>query len=107
MARIKLGRVELAEGEMRGFPDGPRPGILLARVGGRYLALDDWCRHAGGTLSEGTLEGGAVVCPLHRMAFDLATGQLRSTPRLCDDQSAYPVEVVDGVVWVELPSPRG
>jgi 3-phenylpropionate/trans-cinnamate dioxygenase ferredoxin subunit len=106
MARIRLGRVELAEGEMRGFPDGPRPGILLARVGGRYLALDDWCRHAGGTLSEGTLEGGAVVCPLHRMAFDLATGQLRSTPRLCDDQSAYPVEVVDGVVWVELPPHR-
>jgi 3-phenylpropionate/trans-cinnamate dioxygenase ferredoxin subunit len=104
MARINLGRVELAEGTMRGFPRGTRPGLLLARVGGRYFALDDWCNHAGGTLSEGRLEGGTVVCPLHRMAFDLATGQLRSTPRLCDDQPAYPVEVIDGEILVELPS---
>jgi nitrite reductase/ring-hydroxylating ferredoxin subunit len=103
MARTTLGRVELAEGTMRAFPRGSRPGILLARVGGRYFALDDWCNHAGAALSEGKLEGGSVVCPLHRMAFELGSGRLLTTPRLCEDQRTYPVEVVDGEAWVELP----
>jgi 3-phenylpropionate/trans-cinnamate dioxygenase ferredoxin subunit len=105
MPRVSLGRVELAEGTMRGFPRGRRPGILLARRGGRYFALDDWCNHAGALLSEGRLEGGAVVCPLHRMAFDLRDGRLLTVPRLCGDQRAYPVELVDGEILVELPSP--
>lgn len=103
MARVTLGRVELADGTMRGFPLGRSPGLLLARFGGRYFALDDWCNHAGGTLSDGRLHGTTVTCPLHLMAFELASGRLVSTPRLCEDQVAYPVEVVDGEVWVELP----
>ncbi len=103
MARVRLGPVELAEGTMRGFPRGERPGILLARVGGRLLALDDWCNHAGGKLAEGRLEGGAVTCPLHRMAFELSSGRLVTSPRLCEDQPHYQVEELDGEVWVELP----
>jgi nitrite reductase/ring-hydroxylating ferredoxin subunit len=103
MARLKLGPVDLPEGKMRGFPRGERPGILLARVGGRLLAIDDWCNHAGGKLSAGWLEGGAVTCPLHRMAFELSSGRLLTSPRLCEDQPRYPVEEIDGEVWVELP----
>jgi nitrite reductase (NADH) small subunit len=37
--------------------------IALFHVGGRYYAIDDVCPHRGGPLSEGELEGAAVVCP--------------------------------------------
>ena len=50
--------------------------IALFNVGGRYYALDDMCPHRGGPLSEGELEGTAVVCPWHGAIFDLATGNV-------------------------------
>jgi nitrite reductase/ring-hydroxylating ferredoxin subunit len=36
------------------------------------------------------------------MTFDVRTGALTCTPRLCGDQRVYPVEVVAGEVWVEV-----
>ena len=54
--------------------------IALFNVGGRYYALDDMCPHRGGPLSEGELEGAAVVCPWHGAIFDLATGNVTRPP---------------------------
>ena len=49
--------------------------LALFNIEGRYFAIDDVCPHRGGPLSEGELEGGAVVCPWHGAMFDLATGK--------------------------------
>jgi nitrite reductase/ring-hydroxylating ferredoxin subunit len=54
--------------------------IALFNVGGRYYAIDDVCPHRGGPLSEGDLEGAAVVCPWHGAVFDLATGGVSRFP---------------------------
>ena len=54
--------------------------IALFNVGGRYYALDDVCPHRGAPLSEGELEGAAVVCPWHGAIFDLATGDVTRPP---------------------------
>jgi nitrite reductase (NADH) small subunit len=54
--------------------------IALFNVGGRYFAIDDICPHRGGPLSEGELEGAAVVCPWHGAIFDLATGAVTRSP---------------------------
>ena len=54
--------------------------IALFRVGDRYYAIDDLCPHRGGPLSEGDLEGEAVVCPWHGAIFDLATGAVVRHP---------------------------
>ncbi len=54
--------------------------IALFNVGGRYYALDDTCPHRGAPLSEGELEGTAVVCPWHGAIFDLATGHVTRPP---------------------------
>lgn len=48
--------------------------VCLANVGGRLAALDNWCPHRRGPLGAGTVEGNAVVCPLHAWAFDTETG---------------------------------
>jgi nitrite reductase/ring-hydroxylating ferredoxin subunit len=54
--------------------------IALFNVGGRYHALDDTCPHRGAPLSEGELEGAAVVCPWHGAILDLATGNVTRPP---------------------------
>jgi 3-phenylpropionate/trans-cinnamate dioxygenase ferredoxin component len=54
--------------------------IALFNVGGRYYALDDVCPHRGAPLSEGELEGTAVVCPWHGAIFDLGTGNIIRPP---------------------------
>ena len=50
--------------------------ILLARVDGRYYAVDNRCTHMGGKLSGGKLEGTVVTCPRHGSQFDLRNGQV-------------------------------
>ena len=97
--RIRLGPADLAEGELRGYAVGRR-NVLVARVGGRLKALDDWCNHAGCLLSGGRLEKNLVVCPCHEVGFDLDSGRNATSPGVCGDQPAFAVEVEDGQVVV-------
>jgi len=50
--------------------------ILLAKVDGRYYAVDNRCTHMGGKLSGGKLEGTVVTCPRHGSQFDLRNGHV-------------------------------
>ncbi len=51
--------------------------ILIATdKGGKIFATANVCPHIGTPLDQGTVEGGAIVCPLHRSAFDLKSGKL-------------------------------
>jgi nitrite reductase/ring-hydroxylating ferredoxin subunit/uncharacterized membrane protein len=74
---LKFKRVladdELAEGELKRVDVGDRA-IVLARQGGVVYALDDYCSHLGGPLSEGSLEEGGVRCPWHGSCFRLTDG---------------------------------
>jgi nitrite reductase/ring-hydroxylating ferredoxin subunit len=49
--------------------------IAVGRTARGFFALDDLCPHAGGSLGEGLLDGGAVVCPIHGYAYDVTTGE--------------------------------
>ena len=100
--RHLLGEADLAEGEMRGCPLPGDRDVLLVRLGGALHALDDRCSHSGCLLSGGRLRGNEVVCPCHEMTFDVRSGALTCTPRLCEDQRTWPVLVEDGKVWVEV-----
>jgi nitrite reductase/ring-hydroxylating ferredoxin subunit len=51
--------------------------ILIATdKGGKVFASANVCPHIGTPLDQGTVEDGAIICPLHRSAFDLRTGKL-------------------------------
>jgi len=50
--------------------------VLLARLSGEVYALDNKCPHMGGSLADGKLEEGLVVCPRHGAAFEVKTGKL-------------------------------
>ncbi|MBI3286636.1 MAG: non-heme iron oxygenase ferredoxin subunit, partial [Chloroflexi bacterium] len=54
--------------------------IALFNVGGAFYAIGDTCTHAGGPLSEGSLQGYSVTCPWHGSLFDVRTGQNTGPP---------------------------
>ena len=48
--------------------------IALFNVGGKFYAIANECKHRGGPLGEGTLDGNIVTCPWHGWEYDVATG---------------------------------
>jgi nitrite reductase/ring-hydroxylating ferredoxin subunit len=78
--------------------------LAVFRIDGQIRALDALGPHAGGSLAEGSIAGGAVVCPLHQWRFDAATGAGLAPATAC--VNSYPVRVDAGKVFVKL-SERG
>jgi nitrite reductase (NADH) small subunit len=77
--------------------DGRQLAVFRTRQG--WYAIDQSCPHRGGPLADGIVADGCVTCPLHDRRFDLTTGRCDN-----DDQvqvATYPVEVREGLVWVE------
>jgi nitrite reductase/ring-hydroxylating ferredoxin subunit/uncharacterized membrane protein len=72
--------------------------LVMIRQGDQVLALHDQCAHAGGPLSDGTLENGSVVCPWHASRYRLADGHVTRGPSVYD-QPAYEVRRTDSGGW--------
>jgi len=68
-----LAASELAEGMPRVVEAGRVP-VLLLRHEGEVLAVQEWCPHLGGPLSEGVFDGDVVECPWHQSRFCLRDG---------------------------------
>jgi nitrite reductase (NADH) small subunit len=87
------------EGELRGAVVG-RARLCVGRTAHGWFAVDDECPHAGGSLSEGIVDGGQLICPLHAYAFDPKTGH-------CPDDTscsirAYEVRVEGGRLQIRV-----
>ena len=70
---------DLAPGEMMYVEVDDEP-ICLVNLDGEFHALSDICTHQDASLSDGTVEGDELECPLHGGAFDIRTGQPVSFP---------------------------
>ena len=90
----------IREGMCKAFRVGAR-GVALYNVDGVFYATQDFCRHKGGSLGKGTLEGSVVRCPLHGWKFNVTSGDCLTHPH-CKRLQLFVVEVVDGEVVVEL-----
>lgn len=94
------GSIALAE-----FPVGSiravSQAVCVARLGQHeFVAVSRRCPHMGGDLTDGWIEGGKVVCPLHSLSFNAHTGASRCTslrPLL-----RYDCTVRDGRLHVDL-----
>ena len=75
--------------------------VALFNVDGSFHAIGNTCRHRGGPLGEGSLEGSVVTCPWHGWEYDVTTGASRMNPAVT--VPVYRVEVQEGGVFVELP----
>lgn len=91
---------EIAPGELKYVEVGDRA-ICLANVGGEILALDNACTHERASLSEGTLSGTRLECPVHGGVFDAFSGEPLRYP-VVHPVKTYSVEIEDGVISVGI-----
>ena len=71
---IKVAKVaDVPEGSGKLVEAGGKQ-IALFNAGGKFFAIDNTCKHRGGPLVEGELDGTTVVCPWHGWSYDISTG---------------------------------
>ncbi len=81
--------------------------ILLVNVEGKFYAVDGLCTHYGGDLSEGTLEGRILKCPIHGAKFDVTNGKVFSPPTEpldrpeIEDLASYRVRIENQGIFIE------
>lgn len=78
--------------------------VLIANADGRFLAVSDVCSHARSRLSDGFLDAKqcTVECPTHGAIFSLTTGEALEFPA-DEPVPVYPVTVVGGDIYIDLP----
>jgi uncharacterized protein YbjT (DUF2867 family)/nitrite reductase/ring-hydroxylating ferredoxin subunit len=100
-------RTPLKENEFR-ISEVPPGSVLLMgdvaifSVEGGFCATQAKCTHRQGPLSEGTLDGSTVTCPLHGAQFNVWTGAVLRGPAK-DPLKTYRVTVDGEVGRVEVP----
>ncbi|MGH2524298.1 MAG: Rieske (2Fe-2S) protein, partial [Anaerolineales bacterium] len=77
--------------------------LALFAYGDKVYAVDNRCPHMGFPLDRGSVREGILTCHWHHARFDLASGG--TFDQFADDVRAFPVELRDGAVWVDL-APR-
>ncbi|PTY06233.1 hypothetical protein DB347_12355 [Opitutaceae bacterium EW11] len=96
---------EMQEGEIRRASIAGTV-VALARTGDRFFAVQEFCTHRFGPLSEGCIRDGTVMCPWHRSCFDLKTGTVTDGPAK-EALRTFEVEVKDGNVRIRVPVATG
>ncbi len=78
--------------------------LVLVREGETVHALDGWCPHRNGPLSQGNYCDGNIICPWHAWEFRVSDGTLDFNPAIA--LRKYPVQMREEEVWVEIPDAR-
>jgi nitrite reductase/ring-hydroxylating ferredoxin subunit len=97
-------REDVVAGKLRGFPVAGKPWpVIVVFVEGSLIAFPGYCPHDRVSLVEhGQIDRGVLTCRGHGYQFDLQSGACELAPWL--RLTRFPVTVVSGDVWVELPS---
>lgn len=77
--------------------------IALFREGDKIYAVDNRCPHMGFPLHRGTVKDCILTCHWHHARFDIASGGTFDS--WADDVRAFPVQIRDDEVWVDLAPP--
>lgn len=76
---------------------------IVTRAGDSVIAFRNRCLHQASPLAGGWVRDGKLTCPLHFWRYRLPSGELIGQPGRLD---SYPVVVVAGEVFVEVPEPQ-
>jgi nitrite reductase/ring-hydroxylating ferredoxin subunit len=92
-------RNEIPAGEGRVFEIKGRQ-VAVFNTGGTLHAIDNICKHQGGPLAEGEVDGTVVACPWHGWTYDVTTGLSPDDPDCSVDRFEVRVEGDDVLVAV-------
>jgi len=91
---------DLEPGELMYVEVGDEP-VCLINLEGELYALNDTCTHEEASLSDGTIEGDEIECPLHGGAFNIRTGEPVAFPVVVPVET-YGVRIVGDDVQVAV-----
>jgi 3-phenylpropionate/trans-cinnamate dioxygenase ferredoxin subunit len=82
--------------------------LVISNIDGTLYAMDNWCTHEQGNLSEGQLKGTVLTCPDHGAQFDAKTGKVLAgpdgeSPDTIPPEKTYVVKVQGNDVMVVIP----
>lgn len=89
---------DLAPGDMMYVEVADEP-VCLINLDGKFYAISDICTHQEASLSDGTIIGDEIECPLHGGAFEIRTGQPAAFPVVTPVET-YKVRVVDAQIQI-------
>ena len=75
--------------------------VAIFNVDGTFYAMDNTCKHRGGPLGEGELEGDTVTCPWHAWQYNVKSGNCLTKEGIKMD--CYEVRVEGEDVQIALP----
>ena len=93
---------EVPVGLGRAFQLGRERVAVFRSRAGKIFAVADRCPHRGGPLADGIVSGDSVVCPLHQWKVCLSSGAVMRPQEQQACVRSFPVQVIDGVVLVEI-----
>lgn len=77
---VTVGKADYLEpGELMYVEVEDEP-VCLINLDGEIYALNDTCTHEDASLSDGTIVGDEIECPLHGGAFYIRTGEPAAMP---------------------------
>ncbi len=98
---------ELTKGNKKKVTLGDKE-ILIINLDDQYYAVDNLCPHMGGSLFEGTIKDGQLVCPRHGSVFDIKTGKVMEAGSILfikvkvDNLHSYPVKIEGTDLYVGI-----
>jgi len=80
MHKLLCAESDVPEGTVRAVAVPGFPTLAVCNVAGAFHVIDDVCSHGASSLSEGSLLGCELECPLHQGRFDVTTGRATRRP---------------------------
>jgi len=82
--------------------------LVVSNVDGTFYAMENWCTHEQGNLSEGQLNMNILTCPDHGAQFDVKTGKVLGgpdgePPDTIPPEKTYTVKLQGDDVMIEIP----
>lgn len=74
--------------------------VVVMNVQGTIYALGDTCPHDGGSIGDGDIEDGEIICPIHGARFCLADGKAVPNSITNENIPWYPARVVEGMIEI-------
>jgi len=101
MVRILVGKTtEVMPGQMKKVLVDENE-VVVINIDGNYFVINDTCSHAGGSLSEGKLDGYTITCDWHGAQFECKNGKLVKFPVQINDLKSYKVVIESDDILVE------
>jgi nitrite reductase/ring-hydroxylating ferredoxin subunit len=77
--------------------------LLLVKTASRTYLVENKCGHFEIPLEGGEIAGNEIICPAHRISFNLETGEVVNRPyEVCNPIVIYPLEEKAGKLYTRL-----